>query len=396
MDIYRLASHAYATVNLAGRLNDAVLDPDRIRIHDIVSRVNRARQRALQNRVGQGPERQVTLTHRARSLVRGARAAAVDCGANVRQICGIGLASARSTPIGLIADPAFTVFMPRMTKFYPGLYPIAELLVGRGHSNDHGFQSSENFPLGPANPLGRLHNRYSHHGLVGFLLEATPLHLGQKFYGAGYQTCGAACVLGAAIGRLVLQPFRLAVASIAFAAEYSNAVFYEATTVSVEIGLRLARQGLVTVCTASGLEFRNTNQALDQAIAFFTFLRENPFEFAQMYLATTPQMDQDDGSRGANDRVERIANRALQRFGEIELREADADGNADPREMIQVRALAEEIAAELRHYCQNLPTNEALRGGLARIKAFLDITYDEDVIDFHPPELEEVGTGGGD
>lgn len=394
MDMYRIASRAYATVNLAGRLNDATLDPDQILIHDAVDRVNRARQRALQNRAGQGPERPVTLAHRAKSLVRDVQDAAVDFGANVQQIRGVGLAFSRSVPIGLIQDPTLTLFVPGMTKFYLGLYPLAELLVGRGHSNSHGSHFSENFPLGQANPLGRLHNRYSHHGLAGFVIEAIPLHIGQKFHGAGYQTCAAACVLGAAIGRLALQPFRLAVAGVAFAAEFGDAIFCEALTISVELGLRLARQGLIGARTASGLEFHNAKQALDQAIAFFTLMRENPVIFVENQLVPTTQMEQDDGSPGANDRVERIANRALQRFSAIEVRDADADGNTDPREVIQVRALAEEIAAELRHYCQNLPTNEALRGGLARIKAFLDITYDEDVIDFHPRELEEVDTRG--
>ena len=101
-------------------------------------------------------------------------------------------------------------------------------------------------------------------------------------------------------------------------------------------------------------------------------------------------MERDDGSPGVNNRVRARTTRLLRRFEGVEALPLDADGNEDPRQLRQAGEIAAQLADELRAYCFDLPTNEALRGGLALLRDFVEITWGAEAIGYHPPELAEA------
>lgn len=103
------------------------------------------------------------------------------------------------------------------------------------------------------------------------------------------------------------------------------------------------------------------------------------------------QMPVDDGSPGVHDRVHARTKYLLLEFQLVAQRERDANGNDDPQELREVLAVATRLAEALRGYCGQLPDNAALRGGLAELATFVELTWGCDAVGFHPPELQEAG-----
>lgn len=390
MNVYRSASRAYAAVNVAGKFNDMALDTDNLLLGAVASRgaLHRHRTDRLQRRLGaDAPE---SLRVRVGHVAADVRDASSQFCSSLRATMGINLAVQRSIP--WLWLPGGSLFSAVRYANAAPLFPLGELLVGRGNSNSHPPFMLQGVPFRIFRHFGEAQHRYAHHGLAGYVLEAAPLKAAHKADMAQKHILAGACMIAAVIGRVVLQPMRLAVAGAAFGNELFQTIFMVAVAAGAEITCRLVRLSLVKANEAVGLPSAAAQRVLSAVIQFCVVTRDGFIVGlgAEVDIAQERMMERDDGSPGVNNRVRARTTRLLRRFEGVEALPLDADGNEDPRQLRQAGEIAAQLADELRAYCIDLPTNEALRGGLALLRDFVEITWGAEAIGYHPPELAEA------
>ena len=376
MDVLLAARRAYQTVNLAGWVNDNVLTSDRLLSGGIEDALSLSLRRA------QAP---VAPSSRVHAAIQSSQYAAGYGLAWARGALGLGLKLRRGIPLYLLRGPQATRAMLNRGSSLIRLYPVAELIVGRGHSPQP-FPGApfplRAFPTHALVFLSAVHARMSRYGVLGLVLEAAPMQLADALERRGHRVGATACVVAATIGRSVLQPARLAVCAAALASELSFVLFIAGLNVAIDLYLRALRGGL-------DLAGKWTRRDFSQSMAFITEILDvielNDPQRAREQLPPTeiPEGDRsvDPGGPGVHDRIQRRIHQLLLRFQRFQ-----ADEDEGGTERLEV---AEAIAADLRRYCGNQPDVEALRGGLRTLKNFIDVTWGDENLPFCPPELGE-------
>lgn len=392
MNGYRCASRAFAAVNVAGKFNDVALDSDNLILGAAASRVALRRHRTDRLQRRQGAAAPESLRVRAGHAANDVRDASKYLATSLRGLLATNLVVHRSTPIFWQPGTSLLSAVPYANP--APLYPLAEVVVGRGHSNRHSPLLSQSMPFGIFNAIGELQHRYAHHGLAGYVLEAAPLKAAHRAHGAENHALAAACMLAAVVGRALLQPVRLAVAGAALGSELAQTVSMMAGAAGIELTCRLVRFFLQRANEATGLPSAAVQRVLSTVIDGLVFARDGLIVGmgAERDGVQERLMERDDGSPGVNNRVRARTTRLLRRFEGVKTLPLDANGNDDPRELRQAGEIAAQLADELRAYCLDLPNNEALRGGLALIRDFVETTWGAQAIGYHPPELAEAAS----
>lgn len=252
MDVHRAARHAYDWVNLAGKLNDVVLDSEVLTSGAVRSRALLRRRQA---------QRGLVQRSRAQRAADGLRDGATSVGSQARFTLGLCLAAKRTIPFfwggatPFLAHTALGVAAP--------LYPLAETVVGRGHSGRHAPPTVQ---VRFFEFFSQMHHEVSRFGLLGLAFEGAPLQAAQAARRRGYHKLATACLVAAVLGRLVLQPVRLAVAGAALVNEAVCAVLTMAILTAIELGLRHGRVALTQASTATGRPLAGARNFVSGAI----------------------------------------------------------------------------------------------------------------------------------
>lgn len=388
MNVFRAATRAYAAVNLAGTFHDVALDSDHLARAAVASRAALHQRRAARpaaNPAGHALQpRPARLVH----LAREAKDATSYVGGGVR-LAFAGVLALNRSPI---AWPVYHAFLAEAPAWLTGAALIfwAEVAVGRGHSNPRATYPLHGSSFGGSDPYDGLHHHLSRHGLLGFALEWAPLRAAEAADRNNLHASAAACMLAAVVGRTLLQPVRLAVACVAWVSVAGQTVVVVAVMAALELGLRLARVVVRSTSAATARPLVAANRALDDAVAGLVFARGDFVDHFEYAEHPNNGLRRDEAWLGVHERVRRQTTRLLQRFAQVPSLPVDAQGQDDPRELQQARQVAEQIAGELRATCREQPTNEALRGGLALVSAFVETTWGVNAVGFHPPELVQV------
>lgn len=255
-----------------------------------------------------------------------------------------------------------------------GLYPVAEVIFGRGTTPTNRFANSER-------PLLRIAHQWEHltqHGLLGRVLEKMPMQHAAALEARGADKMAQACIAGAILGRVVLQIPRTAVVLWAIC-EVAIAVACVTTLfLALEGSARSARWVIEGISPRQpGAQLSNGRQSLDELINLLSW---------QMVPVIAQAAQPDDMGNVAptaadysNTTVARRTNAAIvHRF-------ADFTGEIE-EDSAALRAAADSIAEDLRQYCSRAPDNSALRGGLSILNNFMEMTYEEAEWP-KPPEL---------
>ena len=206
----------------------------------------------------------------------------------------------------------------------------------------------------------------SRYGVLGSLLERLPCAAAARAERSGWITSAKACLVGAIVGRSGLQVPRLL---ICISALVENAVL-AAGIAAVLSMLELVARGVVwAVDKASPLQGRAPGR-LRMALHNSAAGLHGPFGHHAAAPMAVDDVGEvvDDAGPGMNQRVTERVNAAMRRF-------ADVDETVDGGRL--VRVMADQIVADLRRFCVNAPDESALRGGVALLRTFLEITFEE-------------------
>ena len=374
MSVYRVASHAFESINVTGRLNAKWMDSD------VAACSAAAGMRALQRRV-QARHAGPAVEGWSRPVVLAARAVedgSVYLARSAQFAFAGGLYLHRWLPLPILLAPVCWGLVPYAPAFL-------EAVFGRGCPREH----SQYFQQAPDPDEYRQHMLRSHYGFVGELLEKEPLNAARRAYFRGADTAAASCMLAAVVGRAVLQPIRFVVFVCSFAYMSVATAAIMVLCAAFEVGVRAVQLVLQGCSQTTGWPLQAARSGVASAVDACVYARHG---FAHVYPPSPPAatMTVDDGSPGATDRVWRRAVGLLSNFARVVPVNEEIVAASEQQQLRQVRMIANAIADNLRDYCQNLPTQEALRGGLSQVKAFIEATYDGDAVGFDPPELAEV------
>jgi hypothetical protein len=242
------------------------------------------------------------------------------------------------------------------------LWPLAELVVGKSHRIVAALEPDAPILI----VLGHAFDRATEHGLLGGVFECAPLALAAWAENTGRGTTAKACLAAAIVGRTVLQvprAFLYGVFVVHNASVITGWVVAMALVERTAVGLKWA---VDTAVPPQGRELGIPRRFLNGAVGVL----QNPFDGL---LDEGPIQDDlaevvDPAGGGMNERVTGHVNAALRRF-------ADVDETVDDGRL--VRETADHIVADLRRFCANAPDDTAFRGGVALLRNFIDITYDD-------------------
>jgi hypothetical protein len=360
----------YDRANVAGKANDTWLNTEAAISAGVLDFV------ALRIAQARRPQQPDTFYRR---LADDASDTARATLARAKVYYGLCLWTQRSLPLTWLGETPLVPPLGGLKALMPA-YPVGELLVGRGHEVPFRAPPSNSWMADGLNKLAQLHHRFTRYGLAGSLLEAAPLRLAGKFEGEGKLAAAAACMYGAALGRLLLQAPRLALCAAALVNEVCTVVLVGAILMAVSVGLRGLRVALTQAQRLTGADLTPAIDTVTHLLRSFALTVDVQL-IAEVAAADIPENDEtvDDGSPGRNDRVRNRANVLMRRFGGIE--PETADGPA------KISRTAEDVATDLRRFCGRHPDAEALKFGLTLVQTFLEATYEPNEYTFQPAEL---------
>lgn len=335
--------HLYEKVNLTGPYNDTWCAPGPwLRAAELRAGGTFAQKPAAADMVGVPPD----PAHEARGLrPRG--------GVPLRAFYGVHVASAL-----------------QKERLVLPFVAAGECLVGRGH------HSSLGPAIGGGRATGQLLRAYdlgSRTGLLGAVVETLPLSMAERFERHGQTTAASACIVGAACGRLLLQPARLLLSILVLAIAYPFAALTVLLTAMADLDFANPTMdfgdvkemaiffGLIVLCFVLSrilgpgdvnLQPRNMEDMLD--------LAREPGEGVW-------QGHRDGAAtEAAHVQVKHFMRGEIEKFNQQQV-ETDADACT----------LADAIVRDLLQKCSDMPDDSAFRGGLNSLQSFMDLTFDD-------------------
>lgn len=380
------AKRMYEFVNLSGKIN-TVLSSERLMNDQVMSRVAlsvRQRHRAAAPR----PAQHVAVAM-AKDVFYVAQDRMTRAQADFKGAMGMSLLIQRTLPPFWLGENGPASFR-RAAGFQSDLYPIGELLVGRGYLDTSVVPQNAEF-TGPASWLFRFmqfYRRASHHGLAGAVLEKPFLRAADHFESQDKMTAAAACMSAAVLGRTILQAPRLVVCAAACVTEGTTAIIVVSASYAAELVLRALRAALVQTAQLTGLDLHSAIEKVDSGLKII-----DPFIAFEIAMnAVQDQREAQDGLMAIDvidpaqadqaNHIIRLRNMQDMRKFMALANETEID---EAQERARVGEIAEEIANSYRRLTSRLPDQHALRFGLRLLKDFIDMQWGEDY--FMPPEL---------
>lgn len=201
---------------------------------------------------------------------------------------------------------------------------------------------------------------------MGSLLESLPRALAARAERSGYLTLAKACLVGAIVGRTVLQVPRALICAWGLV---ENAIFSAGVVTAITVAERLV-SGVKWSVDKVSPERGQAHVALRLLLNQSVDLLRNPFFAIPVEELVVDDLGEgeDDAGPDMNQRVAQRTNAAMRRF-------ATVDDTVDNGRL--VREMADSIVDDLRRFCARAPDNTAFRGGVALLRDFVDLTFEE-------------------
>lgn len=377
------AQRIYEAVNLSGKLNHATLCTERLMAEHVTGRMALRVQQRQRAAAAQPSQRAPVAV--ARDIFDIGRDRAMRARADFKGAMAIGLHLTRTFPLFW-----FNQSGSHFLSFQFDLYPLCELLVGRGHAQTLvPIQDNEMLNrVSGLTHLSRVYHQASHHGLAGAVLEKPFLYAASHFESRQQMVAATACMFAAVIGRTVLQPVRLVVCVAACIRGAQLAITFVACSYTAEFVLRALRLAVKQATQISGHDSSSVIDRLDwwqravdprNIIAFAVNELEDQLA-AQRCLMNITTIEPTQADR-ASEMIRRRNAQDMRKFMAV----ANENGIDQAQERTRVVEIAEEIANTYRQLTSRLPDQSALRFGLRLVKDFVDLQWGEDY--FNPPEL---------
>lgn len=376
---YDFAARAFAQVNLAGRINRSWCTADGWN-HSLTEqfRQHTARVQAHQMRHQDAIASQNTWRH---TFVHAAGTSAYRLNHVRLSTSTIWAIMPTCMRIATWVHPGPTLFGPenlleRLSSGVPGLlvhhalwaWPYIELFAGRGHLVNTRPQAYGRPVFEDA--IGR-NGQLLHFGLLGMLLEYPGLAGSGYLLRRQHPSLAAFSLWSACLGRLSLQPIRLATTAACLAATLPIACIIGMT---ICIG-----DGLLDI-TASAADFLLGNTRTQPAPRAFVGALRNAYFFSSLQQAVLTGRVLEDANpadrrrasiRGdVTGQVRKFTKEALMNFQDID----GLPGAEQPAAVVQLR---DQIIEELADFCRDVPPKSGLYWGVAELNGFIANTYDD-------------------
>lgn len=380
----------YESVNLSGKIHALALDSKKLAAAQLNARIDLHRRKQARTTIAP-PSNVVSAL--ACSGLHVAHDGWTRVKADLCGMLGSGLQADRSFPplLGWRKGPTY---FRNAVGVRATLYPVGELIVGRGYTPAPAFTPMRNKNAVSAF-LCRLTHHYEQagtHGLMGAVLEQAPVAWAQHFEREQKMKAATACMCGAVVGRIALQVPRLALLATALVSQTSLILPLLYLGYAIEWALRLTKEGVIWAGDARDMDVSPVVEALSAFIMAvdsyspIDISLEDPEELSGIEagieaIRLKTRVIPSAQAEWAEQYIARLFTDDCKRLGDIH-GETFLNESAEREAVAEV---AEEIAQSYRLLTSRLPSDEALRAGLQHIKRFVDEKWGADY--FNPPEL---------